>query len=76
MNLQGIWGEGIWGEVPYRMLFDYEVILVIEAMEGIMSKEERQKEVLESKGFRISRLKIEYMHHNFSKIVRKNEYVV
>lgn len=48
-------------EVPWCMLFMDKFILVDETRKGIKSKLERQKEFLVSKGFRISRTKMEYM---------------
>ena len=49
------------------MLFTYDIVLVDEAREGVNGKLERWRYTLESRGFRISRLKTEYLHCCFSR---------
>jgi hypothetical protein len=56
----------IQGSIPWCMLFADDVVLVDETMAGVNGKFELWKDALESKGFRISRTKTEYMMCNFS----------
>jgi hypothetical protein len=51
----------IQGSIPWCMLFADDVMLVDETRSGVNGKLELWKEALESKGFRISRTKTEYM---------------
>jgi len=46
-------------------LFVDDIVLVVESREGIISKLERLRETLKSKGFKINRMKIKYMKNNF-----------
>jgi len=48
------------------MLFADDIVLVDETREGVNRKLERWRHTLESSGFRISRLKVEYLHCCFS----------
>ena len=48
------------------MLFADDVVLVDESRAGVNSKLELWRRTLESKGFRFSRTKIEYMMCDFS----------
>ncbi|GMQ11846.1 hypothetical protein CsSME_00054325 [Camellia sinensis var. sinensis] len=48
------------------MLFAYDIVLVDETREGVNTKLEIWRKALESKGFRISRTKTEYMECKFS----------
>ena len=48
-------------EVPWCMLFADDVVLIDETREGVNAKLELWMGVLESKGFRISQNKTEYM---------------
>ena len=48
------------------MLFADDIVLVDELRDCVNAKLERWREALESKGFKISRTKTEYMNCNFS----------
>ena len=48
------------------MLFTNDMVIVDELRDGVNAKLERWWEALESKGFKISSTKIEYMDCNFS----------
>ena len=48
-------------EVPWCMLFADDIVLMDKTREGVNAKVERWREELESKGFRISKAKIEYI---------------
>ena len=48
------------------MLFANDILLVDKTREGVQQKLELWRSTLESKGFRVSRSKIEYMECNFS----------
>ena len=48
------------------MLFANDIVLVNESRDGVNAKLKRRREALESKGFKISRTKTEYMDCNFS----------
>ena len=61
--------------VPWCMLFADDIILVDETREGVNAKLESWRETLEGKGFKLSRLKTEYMQFKFSNI-RSNETIV
>ena len=54
-------------EVPWCMLFAYDIVLVAETKVKVNAKLELWRETLESKGLKISRNKFEYMECNFSK---------
>ncbi|KAG2568999.1 hypothetical protein PVAP13_7NG365325 [Panicum virgatum] len=56
----------IQGEIPWCMLFADDVVLVDESRAGVNRKLELWKSTLESKGFRLSRTKTEYMMCDFS----------
>jgi hypothetical protein len=56
----------IQGSIPWCMLFADDVVLVDETRAGVNGKLELWKDALESKGFRISRTKTEYMMCDFS----------
>ena len=51
------------------MLFADDIVSVDESRYGMDAKLERLWEALESKGFKISRIKIEFMNCNFSRDV-------
>ncbi|GMP36936.1 hypothetical protein CsSME_00008867 [Camellia sinensis var. sinensis] len=53
-------------DVPWCMLFADDIVLVDETREGVNTKLEIWRKALESKGFRISRTKTEYMECKFS----------
>ena len=49
------------GDIPWCMLFADDVVLVDESRAGVNRKLELWRHTLESKGFRLSRTKTEYM---------------
>ncbi|KAH0434466.1 hypothetical protein IEQ34_026824 [Dendrobium chrysotoxum] len=53
-------------DVPWGMLFADDILLVDKTREGVEGKLELWMSTLESKGFRLSRSKTEYMECNFS----------
>ncbi|PKU81295.1 ataxia telangiectasia mutated family protein [Dendrobium catenatum] len=53
-------------DVPWCMLFADDILLVDKTREGVEGKLELWRSTLESKGFRLSRSKTEYMECNFS----------
>ena len=52
--------------VPWCMLFADDIVLVDEHREGVNRKLELWRQTLETKGFKLSRTKTEYMHCRFS----------
>jgi len=56
----------IQGGISWCMLFVDDVVLVDESRAGVNRKLELWRRTLESKGFRLSRTKIEYMMCDFS----------
>ena len=56
----------IQGDIPWCMLFADDVVLVDESRAGVNRKLELWRHTLESKGFRLSRIKTEYMMYNFN----------
>ena len=48
------------------MLFANDIVLIDETKYGVNVKLEVWKEALESKSFKINRIKIEYIKYNFS----------
>ena len=56
----------IQGEIPWCMLFADDVVLIDESRIGVDRKLELWRQTLESKGFRLSRTKTEYMRCEFS----------
>ncbi|KAG2634829.1 hypothetical protein PVAP13_2NG330109 [Panicum virgatum] len=56
----------IQGGIPWCMLFADDVVLVDESRAGVNRKLELWRRTLESKGFRLSRTKTEYMMCDFS----------
>ena len=55
----------IQGDIPWCMLFADDVVLVDESHAGVNRKLELWRQMLESKGFRLSRTKTEYMRCDF-----------
>ena len=53
-------------EVPWCMLFADDIVLIDETKEGLNLKLNRWVDALESNGFKISRIKTEYMKCNFN----------
>jgi len=58
--------RGIQDELPWCMLFADNIVLIDETRVGVNTKLERWRDTLEVKGFRLSRLKTEYLHCRFS----------
>ena len=58
--------KGIQDELPWCMLFADDIVLIDETREGVKGKLERWRHTLESRGFRVSRSKIEHLHCRFS----------
>uniref|UniRef100_A0A8I6Y751 Reverse transcriptase domain-containing protein n=1 Tax=Hordeum vulgare subsp. vulgare TaxID=112509 RepID=A0A8I6Y751_HORVV len=56
----------IQGDIPWCMIFADDVVLVDESRTGVNRKLELWRRTLESKGFRLSRTKTEYMRCSFS----------
>ncbi|KAG2610349.1 hypothetical protein PVAP13_4KG186333 [Panicum virgatum] len=56
----------IQGDIPWCMLFADDVVLVDESRAGVNRKLELWRRMLESKGFKLSRTKTEYMMCDFS----------
>jgi len=48
------------------MLFADNIVLIDETRKGVNTKPEQWRNTLEAKGFRLSRLKTEYLHCRFS----------
>ncbi|MCX8759408.1 reverse transcriptase domain-containing protein [Vibrio parahaemolyticus] len=63
----------IQGDVPWCMLFADDIVLIDESKEGINAKLEQWRDTLKSKGFKLSRSKMEYMECRFSKNRNNNE---
>ena len=63
----------IQGDIPWCMLFADDVVLVDESWTGVNQKLELWRETLESKGFRLSRTKTEYMRCDFGTTTREEE---
>jgi Reverse transcriptase (RNA-dependent DNA polymerase) len=53
-------------DIPWCMLFADDVVLIDESRIGVNQKRELWRQTLESKGFRLSRTKTEYMRCQFS----------
>ena len=62
----------IQGDIPWCMLFADDVVLVDESREGVNRKLELWRQTLESKGFRISRTKTEYMRCDFGTTISED----
>ena len=58
--------RGIQGDIPWCMLFADDVVLVDDSRTGVNRKLELWRQTLESKGFRLSRTKTEYMMCGFN----------
>ena len=59
--------RAIQDEIPWCMLFADDIVLVDETRAGVNTKLELWGQTLESRGFRLSRAKTEYMECKFSK---------
>ncbi|KAF3627840.1 putative pre-mRNA-processing factor 6-like [Capsicum annuum] len=66
----------IQGKVPWCMLFADDVVLIDETRGGVNDKLEVWRQTLESKGFRVSRSKTEYVECKFNDVRWENEVVV
>ena len=58
------------------MLFADDIVLIDETKSGVNAKLDVWREVLESKGFKISRTKTEYIKYNFSRNRNTNDEIV
>ena len=63
--------KNIQGDIPWCMLFADDIVLVDESQAGVNRKLELWRQTLESKGFRLSRTKTEYMRCNFGAVVQE-----
>ena len=63
--------RNIQGDIPWCMLFADDVVLVDESQAGVNRKLELWRQLLESKGFRLSRTKTEYMRCDFSRAAQE-----
>ncbi|XP_055802220.1 uncharacterized protein LOC129871346 [Solanum dulcamara] len=61
----------IQGEVPWCMLFADDIVLIDETHNGVNDKLEGWRQTLESKGFKLSRTKTEYLECSFSGLPRE-----
>ena len=59
--------RAIQDEIPWCMLFTDDIVLVDETRAGVNAKLELWRQTLESRGFRLSRAKTEYMECIFRK---------
>ncbi|PHT39805.1 hypothetical protein CQW23_18659 [Capsicum baccatum] len=66
----------IQGEVPWCMLFADDIVLIDETRRGVNDKLEVWRQTLESKGFRLSRSKTEYLECKFNDVRLEDEVVV
>jgi len=58
--------KSIQDDIPWCMMFADDIVLTDETKEGVESKLELWRHTLESRGFRLSRKKTEYLRCNFS----------
>ena len=65
----------IQGYIPWCMLFADDVVLIDDSRTGVNRKLELWRQTLESKGFRLSRTKTEYMMCGFSTTRHEEEEV-
>jgi len=63
--------RNIQGDIPWCMLFADDVVLVDESQARVNRKLELWRQTLESKGFRLSRTKTEYMRCDFGGVVQE-----
>ena len=63
----------IQGDISWCMLFADDIVLVDESRTGVNQKLELWWETLESKGFRLSRTKTEYMICDFGTTTREKK---
>ena len=62
--------RNIQGDITWCMLFADDVVLVDERQAGVNRKLELWRQTLESKGFRLSRTKTEYIY-DFGRVVQE-----
>ena len=65
--------RNIQGNIPWCMLFADDVVLVDESQTGVNRKLELWRKTLDSKSFRLSRTKTEYMICDFGGVVQEEE---
>ena len=65
----------IQGGVLWHILFADDIVLIDESREGVNLKLELWRQTLESKGFKLSRTKTEYMHCRFSNLRAQSDKV-
>ncbi|XP_059310768.1 uncharacterized protein LOC132062156 [Lycium ferocissimum] len=58
----------IQGEVPWCMMFADDIVLINESRGGVNARLEVWRQTLESKGFKLSRTKTEYLECKFSDV--------
>ncbi|KAF3673875.1 putative 60S ribosomal protein L18-1 [Capsicum annuum] len=63
-------------EVSWCMLFVDDVVLIDETQDGVNDKLEVWRQTFESKGFRLSRTKMEYLEYKFSDLPHEDDVVV
>ncbi|KAK9126210.1 hypothetical protein Scep_015056 [Stephania cephalantha] len=63
-------------DIPWCMLFADDIVLVDETKDGVNRKLELWRNTLESKGFKLSRTKTEYMHCEFRNTRHRDDGVV
>ncbi|PHT57287.1 hypothetical protein CQW23_05773 [Capsicum baccatum] len=68
--------RSIQDEMPWCMLFVDDVVLIDETRGCVNEKLEVWRQILESKGFRLSRSKMEYMECKYSDLKQEDEVVV
>jgi hypothetical protein len=68
--------KDIQGDIPWCMLFADDVVLIDESRIGVDNKLELWRQTLESKGFKLSRSKTEYMKCDFSDARSEDEDVI
>ncbi|KAF3638374.1 Tropinone reductase 2 [Capsicum annuum] len=66
----------IQGKVPWCMLFADDVVVIDETRGDVNDKLELWRQTFESKGFRLSRTKTEYLEHKFCDLSHEEDVVV
>nr|XP_016498276.1 PREDICTED: uncharacterized protein LOC107816997 [Nicotiana tabacum] len=65
--------RNIKGEMPWCMLFANRVVLIDETKGGVNYRMEVWRQILESKSFRLSKTKIEYLECKFSDVAHQDD---
>ena len=65
--------KNIQGDIPWCMLFADDVVLVDKSQTRVNRKLELWRQTLESKGFRLSKNKTEYMRCDFDEVVQERD---